>query len=91
MFLFQKWPRTDLGPVEALLVIFAYEKQTGDTMSLDEMKDGTLGTKLQPCDFNTATQVILTISLDWIIKMELEYADYMSPQNLVISTIYTKF
>ena len=30
---FQKWPRTDIGPVEALLVIFANEKRTGDSVN----------------------------------------------------------
>ena len=42
---------TDVGPIEALLIIFAYEKRTGETVSLTEMKDGTLGSKLLPCDF----------------------------------------
>ena len=57
MILFQKWPRTDIGPIEALLMIFAYEKRTGDTVSITEMKDGTLGSKLLPCDFQAATEV----------------------------------
>ena len=58
-FPFQKWPKTDVGPVEVLLIIFAYEKCTGETVSIDDMREGCLGPKLQDCDFDTTMQVKL--------------------------------
>ena len=56
-FFFQKWPCTDVGPVEALLVTFAYEKRTGEVVTKEDMANGKLGKKLQDCDFETAHQV----------------------------------
>ena len=53
----QKWPRTDVGPVEALLVTFAYEKRTGEIVTKEDMASGKLGEKLQDCDFEMAHQV----------------------------------
>ena len=36
---------------------FTYEKRTGEMVSIDDMRDGHLGPKLQDCDFDTAMQV----------------------------------
>ena len=75
----------------ALLVIFAYEKCTGKTVSLEEMKDGWLGAKLQDCGFGTATQVKPIISLCYIMKMELKYIIFNSPQPILTPHKYSKF
>ena len=34
--LFQKWPHTDISPVESLLVVFAYEKCTGEKVTPEQ-------------------------------------------------------
>ena len=55
---FQKWPQVDINPVESLLVVFAYEKCTKETVSVEEICNGSLGPKLTQEDFNTALQVL---------------------------------
>ena len=49
-----------MGPVEALLMTFAYEKRTGETVSKEDMACGKLGQSLQDCDFELANQVFQT-------------------------------
>ena len=55
---FQKWPQVDISPVESLLVVFAYEKCTKETVSMEEICNGSLGPKLTQEDFDTALQVL---------------------------------
>ena len=55
---FQKWPRVDISPVESLLVVFAYEKHTKETVYVEEICSGSLGPKLTQEDFDTALQVL---------------------------------
>ena len=43
---FQKWPQVDISPIESLLVVFAYEKQMGEMVSVEEIHNGSLGPKL---------------------------------------------
>ena len=59
---FQKWPRTNISPIESLQVVFAYEKWTRETITVDEIRDGTLGPKLTQQDFDMALQVKLITS-----------------------------
>ena len=54
---FQKWSWVDISPVESLLVVFAYEKCTKETVSMEEIHNGSLGPKLTQEDFDTALQV----------------------------------
>ena len=54
----QKWPQVDITPVEFLLVVFAYEKHTGETVTVEEIQNGSLGPKLMQEDFDTALHVI---------------------------------
>ena len=50
-----------LGWWKCSLIIFAYKKHTGEMVSIDDMRDGHLGPKLQGCDFDTDTQVKLLV------------------------------
>ena len=59
---FQKWPCTNISPIESLLVVFGYEKQTRKTVTVDEIRDGMLGPKLTQQDFDMALQVKLITS-----------------------------
>ena len=59
---FQKWPWVDSSPIESLLVVFAYEKQMGEMVMVEEICNGSLGPKLMQEDFDTALQVIATHS-----------------------------
>ena len=45
-------------PVESLLVVFAYEKCTEETVSVEEICNGSLGPKLTQEDFDTVLQVL---------------------------------
>ena len=58
----QKWPHTNISPIESLLVVFAYEKWTQETVTVDEIRDGMLGPKLTQQDFDMALQVKLITS-----------------------------
>ena len=58
-FLLQGWPMAELSPVQALLVMIAYEKWTGKTIEQQDVESGRI--KLQNIltqeDFNYARQV----------------------------------
>ena len=56
---FQKWPHTNISPIESLLVVFAYEKRTRETVTVDKIRDGMLGPKLTQQEFDMALQVKL--------------------------------
>ena len=55
---FQKWPWVDISLVESLLVVFAYKKHTRETVTVEEICNGSLGPKLTQEDFDTALQVL---------------------------------
>ena len=57
----QKWPWVDISLVESLLVVFVYEKCTGETVTVEEIQNGSLGPKLTQEDFDTALQVTFDI------------------------------
>ena len=44
----------DISPIELLLVVFAYEKRTEETVTIVEIRDGSFGPKLIQQDFDTA-------------------------------------
>ena len=58
-FLLQGWPMAELSPVQALLIMIAYEKQTGKTIEQQDIESGRI--KLQDIliqeDFDYARQV----------------------------------
>ena len=54
----QGWPRTDVDPLTALLMLFAYEKRTGKILTDKQIQDGELRDLLQPEDFENAEKVL---------------------------------
>ena len=59
----QGWPRTDVDPLTALLMLFAYEKRTGKILTDKQIQDGNLRDLLQPEDFENAEKVLAFIYL----------------------------
>ena len=49
----------NISPIESLLVVFTYEKRTGKTVTIAEIRDGSFGPKLTQQDFDTTLQVNL--------------------------------
>ena len=64
----QKWPWVDISLVESLLVVFAYEKCTGEMVTVEKIQNGSLGPKLTQEDFDTALQVTDTHLLVLFMK-----------------------
>ena len=61
----------DISPIESLLVVFAYKKCMEETVSVEDIKEGTLGLKLTQEDFDTALQVNFTYSAMFSMKNEV--------------------
>ena len=43
--------------MEFLMMVFVYEKHTGEMVTVEEIQNGSLGPKLTQEDFDTALQV----------------------------------
>ena len=55
--LLQGWSDTTLSPLSALMVLFAYERQTGQTLTDKQLTDGSLANLLTEEDYKAAGDV----------------------------------
>ena len=60
----QGWPRMNVSPIQALLALFAAERQLKREISHQEMLDGTLGALLIDNDFTEASNVSDSLPLN---------------------------
>ena len=63
----QGWPHTDVDPLTALLMLFAYEKRTGKILTDKQIQDGDLRDLLQPEDFENAEKVLAFLYFPFVL------------------------
>ena len=76
----QKWPRSDISPIEALLIVFAYEKRTGEKVTPEQIHDGQIGDKLTKEDFEMALKVFKLVGERSANNCPHEYVDLSLPR-----------